>query len=391
MDPYVNDLREQRRQIAEEARTILSKAGEEKRSLTSEEREKVDRIHADVDKLGAEVDLREKQDGLDATLGRSIARVTESMKPGETKTINLRSIANEDYVPGRVYEARELAKSSAPGALDVQVASSFEQAMSYFGPMWRVATILRTQTGNSLNMPTVNDTGNSGALLAEAGTVTTADPTFGSVVFGAYKYESKAVLVSNELLQDSTIPLESLIARQLAERIARATNTAFTTKTDGPTGIATTQSGCTTVATAAATNALVYADVVELVHGIDPAYRVGASFMMSDGIVAVLRYLVDSNNRPLWEPNVQAGQPDRLLGYPVFINNAMTAAPTSGSKSIIFGDLSKYMIRQAGDLQIVVAKELYVANWQTGYFGFLRVDGNLLDAGVNPVGWLVQA
>jgi HK97 family phage major capsid protein len=391
MSDYTQELREQRRQIAEEARQVIGKAGAEKRSLTSEERVKVEKIHADVDALKADIELREKQDGLDKSLGAAIARVTESMKPSSDGAPTLRSIATDGYVSGKSYEARALAKASVAGAMDVQVADAFETAMSYFGPMWKVATILRTSTGNQINYPTINDTGNPGALLGEAGTVTTADPTFGSVVFGAYKYESKAVLVSNELLQDSVIPLESIIARQLAERIARVTNTAFTTKTDGPTGIATTQSGAASAGTAAATNALVYADFVEVIHGIDPAYRQGASFMMNDAIVAAIRYLTDTTGRPLWEPNVQAGQPDKFLGYPVFINNAMTSTIGTGQKVAIFGDLSKYLIRVAGGLDIVVAKELYVANWQTGFFGFLRVDGNLLDAGVNPVGWLNMA
>jgi HK97 family phage major capsid protein len=254
--------------------------------------------------------------------------------------------------------------------------------------MWEVSTIRRTDTGASLYLPTLNDTGNAGTILAEAGTATTADPTFSSVVLGAYKVESKYVLVSNETLQDSAIPLEPEIGRALAERIARASNTMFTTKTNGPTGIATTQSGAVSGKTAAATNAFTLPEVIDLIHSVDPWYRQGAAFMMHDNIVAAARKLVDSQNRPLWEPSIQAGQPDRLYGYPVFTNNDMATNLATGNKIIIFGQLSKYNIRVAGDLRLAVARELFLANDQVGFFGFLRVDGNLLDAGTDPVKWL---
>jgi HK97 family phage major capsid protein len=385
------ELREQRMRLATQAREILTGAASEKRALTGEENAKFDAIHADIDAMAATIEKVEKQDVAERKLGESISKITESMKPKAGDQPTLRSIALGDYDPTREWEARAVAKSNVAGGLDVQVADAFEEALKYFGPMWEVASVIRTETGNSLNLPTVNDTGNPGAILSEAGTVLTADPTFSSVVLGAYKYSSKAVLVSVELLQDSIIPLEGMISRQLAERIARASNADFTTKTDGPFGITTTQCGATVGATASATNALVYGDFVSLIHSVDPWYRRSGKFMMSDTIIMAARKLVDSQNRPLWEPNVQAGQPDTFLGYPIFNNTSMTTAITTGQKVAIFGDLSKYTIRVAGGLTIVVARELYAANHQVGYFGFLRCDGNLLDAGTKPVKWLAMA
>lgn len=385
------ELREQRKRIAEQAREILQKAASEKRALNGEENEKFEKMEADLRGLEAQIEKVERFEVAERKLGEAVSRVTESIAPKAGDAPSLRSIALGDYAPGREYEARALAKSSAAGALDVQVADAFEEALKYFGPMWEVSTILRTSTGNSLNLPTVNDTGNVAAQLGEAGTVTTADPTFGSVVLGAYKYSSKAVLVSAELLQDSVIPIEGMIARQLAERIARQTNTDFTTKTNGPVGIATTQSGATVGATATATNAFDYTNLVSLVHSVDPWYRRNAGWMMNDAYIAAVRKLVDSQNRPIWEPSVQAGQPDRLLGYPVWNNTAMTSTIGTGQVAMLFGDFSKYHIRVAGDLTLVVARELYVANHQVGYFGFLRVDGNLLDAGTDPVKYMVMA
>jgi hypothetical protein len=82
-----------------------------------------------------------------------------------------------------------------------------------------------------LPIPTVNDTTNVGALIAENTTVSTQDVAFSQLVLDAYKYTSKAVLVSVELMQDNSINLPQVLGRLLGERLGRITNTHFTTGT----------------------------------------------------------------------------------------------------------------------------------------------------------------
>lgn len=404
MADHVQELREQRKKLSEDAALVLKQAREEKRDTTAEEGAKFDAIMADVDKLKQRIEREESLEREQRAINEVMERKTSA--PGATpaggdfrSTILSSANASPNFdIPvcmgdntAREKEARAVALTNLAGAIDPIVVAEFEKALKYFGPMWTVSTVRQTDTGASMYLPTVNDTGNSGTILAEASTATTADPTFSSVVLGAYKVESKYVLISNETLQDSAIPLEPLIGQLLGERIARASNVMFTTKTNGPTGIATTQSGAAAGATAAATNAFTLPEVIDLVHSIDIAYRQGSAFMMHDNIVAAARKLVDSQNRPLWEPSIQAGQPDRLYGYPVVTNNAMATNLATGNKIIIFGALSKYQIRVAGPLRVVVARELFALNDQTAFMGFLRVDGNLLDAGTDPVKWLALA
>lgn len=395
---HIQELREKRKKLSEDAHVVLKTARDEKRELTEEERTKVDAMFTDVDVLKRDIERYEKAEEEERALAALPPRSTDPPK-SEPEKLDLRAMINNPEMSTVGHEIPLFAKpeerastvSDLAGAIDVSVAAAFEEALLWYGPMWQVAEVMRTSTGNSLQLPTINDTGNAGTILAEAGTITTADPTFSSVVLGAYKTESKLVLISNETLQDTTIPLEPIIGRILGERIARGTNTMFTTKTDGPTGLATTQCGATVGKTATATNAFTLPEVIDLVHSIDPAYRPMSSFQMHDNVVAAARKLVDSNDRPLWEPSVQAGQPDMLYGYPVRINNAMATTLATGNKIMLFGAMNKYKIRVAGGLRIIAARELYAANDQTGFFGFLRVDGNLLDAGTDPVKWLALA
>ena len=399
MADHVQELREQRKKLSEDAALVLKQAREEKRDTTAEEGAKFDAIMADVDKLKQRIEREESLEAEQRALAQVMDRKTSAPTPTPGGANFRAAIAKaamsgeEIHIPVMQPEGdrRAVALSNLAGAIDPIVVAEFEKALKWFGPMWTVSTIRQTDTGASMHLPTVNDTGNSGTILTEAGTATTADPTFSSVVLGAYKVESKYVLISNETLQDSAIPLEPLIGQLLGERIARASNVMFTTKTNGPTGIATTQSGATVGATATATNAFTLPEVIDLIHSVDIAYRQGASFMAHDNIIAAARKLVDSQNRPLWEPSIQAGQPDRLYGYPVLTNNAMATNLATGNKIIIFGALSKYNIRVAGPLRVVVARELFALNDQTAFMGFLRVDGNLLDAGTDPVKWLALA
>ena len=115
----------------------------------------------------------------------------------------------------------------------------------------------------------------------------------------------------------------------------------------------------------------------DLVYSVDPAYRPNARWMLADASMAVIRKLVDSQSRPLWEPSVQAGQPDTILGYPVVINQSV-ATMAASAKSILFGDFSRYIIRDVSGIQLVRMDERYADYLQVGFYAFQRTGGRLL-------------
>jgi len=264
--------------------------------------------------------------------------------------------------------------------------NELEEAMLRFGGVRSVATVFPTSTGNALPMPTVNDTDNTGELVSENSTTAKQDVAFGQVTLNAYKFSSKTVLVSWELMQDSAFNLSTYLAGALATRLARVQNAYFTTGTGTgePNGIVT---AATAGNTAAATNAIVASEIVDLIHTVDPDYRVMSRFMFNDSYLKELRKLTISSTdaRPLWMPGYVAGEPDTILGYPYVINQQMASGLTTGTIAMVFGDLSKYMIRDVRGVELVRLDELYAANFQTGFVSWDRADGDLLDAGTNPV------
>ena len=88
---------------------------------------------------------------------------------------------------------------------------------------------------------------------------------------------------------------------------------------------------------------------------------------------------------------MQAGVPDRLLGYKYVINQSMANAQAQSAKIILFGDFSKYKIRDVAGIRLVRLDELFAQTDQVGFVAFLRSDGQLLDAGTNPIKYLTNA
>lgn len=272
---------------------------------------------------------------------------------------------------------------------------ALEEALLGFGGMRQVATLLRTESGADLPIPTNNDTGNKGAILAENTQVSEVDPTVGQVVLQAYKYSSKSVLVSVEFLQDSSIDVAGFIGRKLAQRIGRIQNDHFTTGTGSsqPNGIVT--AATSSSVTASGTTSCSYDNIVDLIHTIDPEYRMNGRFMLHDSAlkmirkVKVLQYSGDTVGAPLWVPGVN-GLGDSILGFPYVINQSLATVAT-GTKSVLFGDFSKYYIRDCREVTLVRLDERYADYHQVGFLAFARSDGDLIDAGTNPVKYMTQA
>jgi HK97 family phage major capsid protein len=260
-----------------------------------------------------------------------------------------------------------------------------EKALKAFGGMRQAARLFPTPRGNDIPWPTVDDTSNVGELLAENIAAAIQDVAFGQVILKAYKYSSKMVQVSMELLQDSFFDIGTILRDLLAERIGRITNTHFTTgdNTGKPQGVVT---GSTVgkVGIVGQTTSVIYDDLVDLEHSVDPLYRPGAIFMMADSTLKVIKKLKDSAGRPIWQPgltaSLQTGQEafNSILGYPYVINQDM-AVMAANAKSILFGNFSKYIIRDVREFTLLRLEERYAEYGQVGFLAFTRSDGRYIN------------
>lgn len=264
------------------------------------------------------------------------------------------------------------------------------KTMKDYSGIFQAARVIQTAKGNTINFATNDDTSAAAVLVAESGAFTVQDTTFGTKTLDAYAYRD-LMKASWELMQDSEFDMGALINENMGVRFGRALNAACTTGTGSsqPNGVVT---ASTAGKTAASATAIIRSELVDLVHSVDPAYRASGNcaFMFNDSTFSAIKKLAlgSADASPLWQTSMRDGAPDTIEGYKYFINQGMASIAT-GNKTILFGDFSKYMIRIVKALQLVRLDELYAANGQVGFYGFMRFDGELLDTGA--VKHLVQA
>lgn len=258
------------------------------------------------------------------------------------------------------------------------------KSMQAWGPMYSedVATVLTTSGGGQITMPTVNDTAVTAGAHTEGATLTDdggKDVTFGQKVLEAFAYDTEWLRVSKELADDSIMAMEQVLGDLLGERLGRIANLQLTTGSgsSAPNGIVT---ASTLGKTATGTAAITSDEIIDLVHSIDPAYRMGpkVQFMFNDSTLAAIRKLKDGDGNYLWQMgNVQQGQPGSLLGYSYRVNQAMASLAT-GNKVMLFGDFGKYYVRKVGAPLIGALQDKDF--WPGfGVAGYIRFDGELAD------------
>ncbi len=274
--------------------------------------------------------------------------------------------------------------------VDSAVATSVLNALKEYGGVREVATVIQTSGIGAMSFPTSNGTAEVGEIVAENGTASDADVTFGTVALPVYKYSSKVVTVPFELLQDSSVDVEAFVRARLVERLGRITNLHFTTGTGSgqPNGVNT---AATTGVTAAngttQVTAVTYASLVDLQHSVDPAYRAlgRGRWMFNDSTLKALRKIVDGSSRPIFAPGYEqgnpAGAPDRLLGAPITINQSMPDMAAS-ARSILFGDFSFYHVRDVMAVEMFrFTDSAFTKKGQVGFLAWMRSGGNLIDVG----------
>ena len=234
-----------------------------------------------------------------------------------------------------------------------------------FGGLAAEVESFPTDNGTTIEYPTNDDTSSVGAITAEhAAFANGTDLTFGSVTLPTYKYTSSGagtttpLRVSVELLQDSAFDVESLIARKLGTRIARAqaADWAVGSGSGEPYGIC--HAGLTHDHELATTTAITYNDLLDLEAALDPAYEQNAKWVFSKATWTAVRKLVDEAGRPLVIDNAVSGiggRPQKtLLGYPVVLDQQFPNPTGDSTNFAILGDLQEaYVIRRVANLTVV--------------------------------------
>lgn len=382
-------LREKIENLATQAKHLLAEKGEQ--TWSKEEQTKFDNLADEIERAKAQIRAEERMRELDADKYFENAAKSGAKKPNESVEIDaLGAVAlylrhGNNVTAEQAIAIRNAMSStvSTEGGYTVpaEIAARVIDSMKAYGAMRQVAEVFSTEGGNTLNFPTSDGTSEEGEIVAENAAASTGEITFGTVAVNPYKYSSKKIALPWELISDSAIDVVAFVTNRLATRLGRITNKHYTigTGSSQPHGVMARASTGKT-GTTGQTTTVIYDDLFDLKYSVNRAYRPGAKWMMNDLSVAIVSKIKDSQGRPIWEPSVQVGAPDMLLGHEVVTNDDV-AVMAASAKSIAFGDFKKYMLRDvAGSVMMRRFDDsAFALNGQVGFCGWLRTGGNLVD------------
>jgi HK97 family phage major capsid protein len=380
----IQPMREKIATLANSANHLLAEKGDQ--TWTNEEQAKFDGYTSEIELIKNQIKAAEKMRELEADQFFNAAPA----KKDEGTTIDaLVAVAlymrHGNNVSAEQAVAIRNAMSTTTAAeggytVPAEIAAMVIEKLKAYGGMREVAEIISTDSGNALNFPTSDGTAEVGEIVGENAAATLGEMTFGTLPLNVFKYSSKKIALPVELIQDSAIDVIAFVVDRLATRIARIQNTHYTVGggTTVPDGIIP-KAGIGKTGATGQTLTVIYDDLVDLKHSINRAYRASAKFMLNDLSVAIVSKLKDTTGRPIWVPSVDASAPDTLLGHAV-VSNDDVAVMAASARSIAFGDLSKYVIRDVANSTSLrrFDDSAFALNGQVGFCGWTRSGGNLM-------------
>lgn len=386
-DDLLKRMTENRARAWEAAKDLLDAATSENRDLSADESAQFDRINADIDSIDArckqilDAEKRERAISESRTaLGLPQDFTPAEIRQAETDAQIIRSIAVGERRSAS-FESRDITTGSTGAPVPTNFYDRLVEQLVIQGPMLdgNLVTILTTDSGNQLQIPRQSGF-TAPAITSEGSSISESDPSFSAfITLGAFKYAATLQL-SREVVEDSGINLLDFVARQAAVGMGTAVNAGLTTGTGTvqPRGIVTASTLGVTGGTGVA--GVPTADnLIDLVYSVGSPYRRrGGSFQMRAATLAALRKLKDTTNQYIWQPSLQVGQPDMLLGYPVYENPDVVATGTA-AKSVIFGDASSYYVRQVRGIEVARDDSIGFVSDLITFRITWRGDGNLPD------------
>ena len=378
----INEMIQKRAKVWETAKNFVDTHENENGVLSAEDNAAYERMEQEIEDLTAAIDRRQRAEAREAQLSQPVNTPLTGRPAGraDEKTGRASDAYKEDFgahLRGKRPVHNVLSEGVqadggylVPVEFERQIVAGLDEANVVRG----LAKVITTSAERKIPVAAAHS---EAKWTAENGAYTESNPTFDQKTIDAFKL-TDLVKVSIELLQDSMFDLESYIAAEFARAFGIAEEQAFCvgTGTGQPTGIFTEKGGQVGV-TAASAAAVTADELISLVYSLKSPYRRNAKFLMNDATIGAIRKLKDGNGVYLWQPSLQAGEPDKLLGYELY-TSPYVPQMAAGAFSAAFGDFRNYWIADRSGRTVQRLNELYSANGQVGFVATERVDGKVI-------------
>ena len=374
----IKKLKEERAAKVAEMRSLADKAREEKRNLTDDEASQFDAAEAEAKKCDAELRRLETLEELDK---RSAQDVDHNDDGGLSEEMR----AFCAYVRGEATREQRAALTTSNSAVIIPKEISqrvISDLTGQFGLLSHVDLRVTDHAKTFVEPLILGDM--TLERITIGGQQKEGSITFEGIEIKAYDYRLPAIPVSLTLMEGSDIDVQNVIVAKLTEHIARglsayALATGEASNANTANGISAILPNTTTVA-AATSDSITYDDLVNLVAKVKAPYgnRDAAFFLMNSATRAAMMKILDKNGRPVFIDSARDGEPDRLLGRPVVVDDNMPDIAAS-AKPILYGALGQYVLRIVKNIRIrVYDEQAYAKDNCVGIQAFVSADGKLL-------------
>jgi len=430
----VKELYEERADLIAESRKLIDTAESEKRDLSDEETRKFDEMSADIDVYSEAIDKKNGDEERRSRLDRwsnldGGDRREERRQPGndgsrsDGKPFKIEWRDNLFGGERRTVEFRKDDPRPSFAALYERAQPEYEQAFrslltksphhlgeterralqadsqtdgGYLVPTQFVArlikfvddmlfirqfgTVFPLATGDSVGFPSLDtdpadfdwttelQTGSEDSTMA-----------FGKRELAPHPL-AKRIKVSNKLLRVAALNPEDLVLQRLGYKMAVTEEKAFLTGTGNqqPLGLFTASNdGISTsrdVSTGNTTTTIKADGLIEAKYSLKGQYHMRARWIFHRDAIKQIAKLKDGEGQYLWQPGLQAGQPDRLLNMPLSMSEFAPNTFTTGLYVGLLGDLSHYWIADSLQMSMQRLVELYAETNQVGFIGRKETD-----------------
>ncbi|HEL0197895.1 TPA: phage major capsid protein [Streptococcus equi subsp. zooepidemicus] len=374
----IMELREKRNKALDAAKAFLESHRTDKGVLSVEDDATYTKMEADIDALTNEIHRLERQEQREAEMNMPINTPLTSKPSGNMAHDKKTGRASDAYKEGMLTALRTNFR---------QVSNVLQEGVDadggYLVPEEYDSRLIRVLEGENImrklghKITTSGDhkiniasTEPAAAWIEEGGALQFSDAKFAQILLDAHKLHV-AIKVTEELLYDNAFNLENYIIEEFGKALSNAEEDAFLNGTGvgQPLGLFAATGGGTVYKTV---TKLTADDIMNLVYALKRPYRKNSAFIMNDQIIATIRTFKDGNGAYMWQPSYQAGEPDKLLGYPVY------TSPFAPEDAISFGDYSYYNIGDRGTRSFKQLTELFAGNGMIGFVAKERVDGKLI-------------
>lgn len=385
----IKELQEKRAALVEEMRTITSAAEmRAEKDLTEDEVKTLNEKRAALKGVDTQLAVAEELEAQDKRAAEQRAKAVGAEDKAKEE---LRAFAN--YLrDGRITEETRAVLTTDNAAVMIPKEISQQIILGLQGAyeLMNKVKLFITPHAKTYVEPIL-----SGDMTLKRITVGSANeegnPSLEGIEIKAYDYRLPVIPISLTLLDGSDADIQGAIVALLTEHIARGlTNLALTggTASDGVSALV----PKVVTTTAASATAVTYNDLIDVLAKVKAPHNAQgvASWVMNSATRAALMKVLDQNGRPIFVESAREGEPDRILGRPVVIDDNMPDIG-AGKTPILFGDLRKYVLRIVQGVKVrVYQEEKFYKDNCVGIQAFVSADGKLIaKSGVyEPIGGL---